>query len=96
MSGAEGVQRNAPFPIPLGARDFRAVQAPGDTHLHAQCAASHGAHDGALHGAAEHHALFDLLRDAVGDQLRSSSGFLISAMFKRTSVTAIPKSFAVS
>src|ERR1700722_6254330 len=40
--GTESVQRNAPFPIPLGACHPRAVQAPGDAHLHAKSAASHG------------------------------------------------------
>src|SRR6266480_515257 len=72
--GAEGVQRNSPLAIPLGAGDFRAVEASGDAHLHAQRAAAHGAHDRALHGAAEHHALLDLLRDAVADQLRIELG----------------------
>src|ERR1700722_6568932 len=67
---AEGVQRDAPLAVPLRARNLRAVQAPGDAHLHTQCARAHGAHHGALHGAAEHHALLDLLRDGVGHQLR--------------------------
>src|ERR1700722_17603460 len=31
--GAEGMQRYAPFAIPLGACDLRAVQAPGDAHF---------------------------------------------------------------
>jgi hypothetical protein len=32
-------------------------------------AGAHGIGDGALHGAAEHHALLELLRNAFGDQL---------------------------
>src|SRR6185369_7323505 len=68
--GAEGVQRHAAFTGPLGAGDFRAVQTARETHLHAERAGAHRAHHRALHGAAEHHALLDLLRDAVGDQLR--------------------------
>src|SRR5262249_26254759 len=68
--GAEGVQRHAAFAGPLGAGDFRTVQAARQAHFHAPGARAHGAHHGALHGAAEHHALLDLLRDAVGDQLR--------------------------
>src|SRR3979490_1783486 len=72
--GAEGVQRNAALAVPLGAGDFRTVEASGNAHLHAQRAAAHGAHHRALHGAAEHHALLDLLRDAVADQLRIELG----------------------
>src|SRR5665213_1620540 len=68
--GAEGVQRYAAFARPLGAGDLGAVQATGGTHLHTQGAAAHRAHHGALHRTAEHHALLDLLRNAVGDQLR--------------------------
>src|SRR5436190_23211750 len=67
--GAEGVQRHAAFARPLGARDFRAVQAARQAYFHAQGARAHGAHHRALHGAAEHHAFFDLLGDAVSDQL---------------------------
>src|SRR6185437_4884833 len=66
----EGVQRNPAFAVPLGAGDFRTVQAARHAHLHTQRATAHRAHHRALHGAAEHHALLDLLRDAVRNQLR--------------------------
>src|SRR5580658_5450269 len=72
--GAEGVQRYAAFARPLGAGDLGAVQATRGAHLHTQGAAAHGAHHGALHRAAEHHALLDLLRNAVGHQLRIQLG----------------------
>ena len=72
--GAEGVQRHAALAIPLGARDLRSVQAAGHAHLDAERAAAHGAHHRALHRAAEHHALLDLLRDALGHQLRIELG----------------------
>src|SRR6185437_7153954 len=51
-----------------------AVQAAGHAHLHAEGSASHGAHHCALHCTAEHHALLDLLRNAVGDELRIQLG----------------------
>src|SRR6478672_10207966 len=66
----EGVQRNAPFAIPLGTGDFGTIQTARDANLHTQRAAAHRAHHRALHGAAEHHALLDLLRNAVSDELR--------------------------
>ena len=56
----------------------RAISAPfrrpRHADLHAQRADAHRAHHGALHRAAEHHALLDLLRDAVGDELRVELG----------------------
>src|ERR1700752_2219903 len=62
--GAERVQRNAALAVPLRARNLGAVQAAGDANLPAERTAAHRAHDRALHGAAEHHALLDLLRNA--------------------------------
>src|SRR5262249_12900264 len=35
-----------------------------------QSATAHGAHDGALHRTTKHHALLDLLRNAIRDELR--------------------------
>src|SRR5262249_55760276 len=67
---AESVQRNASLAVPLRARDFATVQTARHTHFHAQRATAHGAHHSALHGAPEHHTLLDLLRNAVGNQLR--------------------------
>jgi len=69
---------------------------PETRTLHTQRAAAHRAHHSALHRAAEHHALLDLLRNAVCNQLCIQLGLLISAMFKRTSLTVMPSSRAVS
>src|SRR6185503_2530289 len=72
--GAQGVQRHAAFAVPLGARDLRAVQAPGARDLDALRAQAHGVLHGALHRAAEHHALLELARDGIGDELRVELG----------------------
>src|SRR5277367_4328434 len=66
--GAKGVQRNPPFAIGFGTGDLRTVQPAGNAHFDSQCAGTHGVGHGALHGAAKHHALFQLLRNALGDQ----------------------------
>jgi hypothetical protein len=59
---------------PSRLHSVRAISAPfrrpESAHLDAERAAAHRVRDGALHRAAEHHALLDLLRDALGDQLR--------------------------
>src|SRR5580704_18508751 len=68
--GTEGVQRHPPFTIGLSARDFRRVQAARDSHFDSERTGAHRVRDGALHGAAEHDALLELLRDALGHQLR--------------------------
>src|SRR5687767_8276638 len=65
---AERVQRNATFAVLLGAGDFRAVQAAGDANLDAQRADAHRVGHRALHGATEHDATLELLRDAFGNQ----------------------------
>eukprot|EP01137_Pigoraptor_chileana_P026031 Opistho-2@96422 len=72
--GAQGVKRHAAFAVPLGTCDFDAVQAASRHDLDAQGTQTHGVLHGALHGAAEHDPLFELLRDAVGDQLRIDFG----------------------
>src|SRR6267142_1168405 len=72
--GAQRVQRYAAFAIPLGARDLDAVQAAGAHDLDALGAQPHGVLHRALHRAAEHDALLELLRDRVGDQLRVDLG----------------------
>src|SRR6202167_5708859 len=72
--GAEGMQRHASLAVGLGTRDFRSVEPAGDAHLDAQRTRTHGVGDGALHGAAEHHALFQLLGYSLGHQLRVQLG----------------------
>jgi hypothetical protein len=68
------VQRHAAFAIPLTARDLDAVQAAGRHDLDALRTQAHGVLHRALHGAAEHDALLELLRDRLGDQLRIDLG----------------------
>jgi hypothetical protein len=64
------VEGHATFAVPLGTGDFDAVQATRRHDLDALGAQAHGVLHRALHGAAEHDALFELLRDRIGDQLR--------------------------
>src|SRR5688572_18239857 len=72
--GAQGVQRHAPFPVPLVARDLDAVEPARAGDLDALRAEAHRVGDGTFHGAAEHDALLQLLGDRVGDQLRVDLG----------------------
>ena len=72
--GLQRVQRYTAFAIPLAARDLDAVQAARGHDLDALRTQAHGVLHRALHRAAEHDALFELLRDAVGDQLRVDLG----------------------
>jgi hypothetical protein len=57
------------FAVPLGTRDFDAVQASSRHDLDALGTETHGVLHSALHGTTEHDALFELLGDAVCDQL---------------------------
>src|SRR4029078_1787943 len=68
------VQRHAPFAIPLAARDLDAVQPARRHDLDALRAQAHRFLPRALHRAAEHDPLLELLRDRVGDQLRVDLG----------------------
>src|SRR5437868_7064497 len=72
--GAQRVQRHATLAVPLRARDLGAVQSAGAGDLDALRAQAHGVLHGALHRAAEHHALLELARDRVGDELRVELG----------------------
>src|SRR5215471_4792702 len=67
--GAQGMERNAPLAVPLGARDLDTVQPSRAHDLDALGAEAHRVLHGALHRAAEHDALLELLGDRVGDQL---------------------------
>src|SRR5690606_7896252 len=66
--GAERVQRNAAFAIPLGAGDFRATQTAGDVDTDADGTETQRRLHGALHGAAERDAALELLGDRLGDE----------------------------
>src|SRR5690606_27434659 len=68
--GAQRVQRHPALAVPLGARDLDAVQPSGAHDLDALRPQAHGVLHRALHGAAEHDALLELLGDGVGDELR--------------------------
>src|SRR5262249_27120062 len=67
---AQRVQRKLSLQIPLGARDFRAVQAAAHPHLDSLAAEAQRAIDSLTHRTAECHALFELQRDALADKLR--------------------------
>src|ERR1700686_729948 len=67
--GTERVQRNAPLTIGFRTSDFRAIETPRDSYFDAQRTRTHGVGHRTLHGAAEHHPLFQLLGDAFGDKL---------------------------
>src|SRR5690606_25291678 len=67
---AQGVQWHTAFAVPFGTCDFDAVQAARRHDLDADGAQAHCILHCALHGATEHDALFELLRDRIGDQLR--------------------------
>src|SRR6185369_8838083 len=65
-----------PVQVPLGPRDFGAVQAAGDANLDAAGAEPQGRFDGLAHRSAERHALLELHRHRLGDQLRVELGLL--------------------
>src|SRR5438093_4720165 len=72
--GAQGMQWHAPLAIPFGARDFDSVEPPGAHDLDALGTETHCVLHRALHGAAEHDPLFELLRDRIGHELRIDFG----------------------
>ncbi len=63
---AQRVQRQTTLQIPLGTRDFVAVQAAGDANLDALAAKAQRRVDRLAHGAAEADALLQLQRDVLG------------------------------
>src|ERR1700730_6489294 len=68
------MQRNTALAVLLRTRDFATIEAARNADFHAQRSTAHRAHHRTLHGAAEHHALFDLLRNAVRNELRIELG----------------------
>ena len=68
------MQWHTAFTVPLGTRNFDTVQTACRHDLDALGTQTHGVLHGAFHGAAEHDPLFQLLCDAVGDQLRIDFG----------------------
>src|SRR5437588_2260848 len=67
--GLERVQRKAPVLIPLGARDFGAVQAPAHADFDALRAEAESRFHGLLHGATEGDTALQLRGDVLSDQL---------------------------
>src|SRR5262249_44748965 len=68
--GAQRLQRQLAVQVPLGARDFRAVQPARHAHLDPPRAEAQRRLHGLAHRAAERDALLELHRDRLGDQLR--------------------------
>src|ERR1700704_3937152 len=68
------MQRNAALAVLLSTRDFATIEAARNADFHAQRSTAHRAHHRTLHRAAEHHPLFDLLRNAVRNELRIEFG----------------------
>src|SRR5438874_3559184 len=73
---AQRLQRQLAVQIPLGPRDFRAVQPTRDTYLDAPRAEAQRRFHRLAHGAAERHALLELHGHRLGDQLRLELGLL--------------------
>src|SRR5690606_37040018 len=71
---AQGVQGHTAFAVPLGTGDLDTVQTARAHDLDALGAQAHRVLHGALHRAAEHDALLELLGDRVGDQLSVDLG----------------------
>src|SRR5262245_6664899 len=74
--GAQRLQRQLAVQVPLGTRDFRAVQTARDAHLDAAGAEAQRRLDRLAHRAAERDALLQLHRHRFGDQLRVELGLL--------------------
>src|ERR1700736_2694500 len=68
------MQWDAPLAILLRTRNLATIEAARNADLHAQRSTAHRAHHRTLHRATEHHALFDLLRNAVCNELRIEFG----------------------
>src|SRR5260370_100669 len=67
--GAQRVQRQTSLQVPFRARDFVAVQPAGDTHLDSFTAEAQRRIHRLAHRSAEAHALFQLQRDRLRNQL---------------------------
>ena len=63
------MQRQTSLQVPLGARDFVAVQAPAHAHFDSLAAKAQRRVYGLAHGAAEADALFELQRNRFGHKL---------------------------
>src|ERR1043166_2171019 len=74
--GLERVQRKASVLVPLGARDFGAVQASAHADLDALRAKAEGRFHRLFHGAAERDAALELRGDVLSDQLSIELGTL--------------------
>src|SRR6186997_678874 len=73
---AERLQGELAVEVPFRARDLRAVQPSRDAHLDATRAEAQRRLDGLAHRPAERHALFELHRHRLRDELRVELWFL--------------------
>src|SRR5262249_31771771 len=71
---AQRVQRHPALAIPLHARNLGAAETPRTVDADAARPETHCRLHGTLHGAAEGHAAFQLLRDRFGDELSVEFG----------------------
>src|SRR5581483_5662489 len=74
--GAQRVEREAALQVPLGTRDFIAVQATADAHLDSLAAEAQGGIDGLAHRAPEADAFFQLQRNGFGHKLSIQLGLV--------------------
>src|SRR3989442_12968746 len=72
--GPDRVQRHPAVAVPLAPRDFTATEPTRAGDADAVSAESQGRGDGLLHRAAECHALLELERHVLGDELRVQLG----------------------
>ncbi|MNC55560.1 hypothetical protein D3C75_1050960 [compost metagenome] len=66
--GTQGVQRHTTFAIPLGTSNLSTAETTAHLDLDALGTNTHGVLYGALHGATEHYAAFQLLSYALRNQ----------------------------
>src|SRR3546814_7837077 len=84
--GEQRVQRHPALAIPFGARDLRAAQTAGAVDADTLGAETHRRLHRTLHRTAEGDATFELIGNALADQLGVDLGFRISTMFSDKSL----------
>ena len=67
--GTKGLKRHTAFAVPFGTGDFSAIQTTRGHDLDALGTETHRVLHSALHGAAEHNALLELLGDGLSNEL---------------------------
>ena len=74
--GTESLKRNGSLVIRFLSGDFGTAYAAGNLNFDTLCAELHGTADSHFHGSAEGSSLFELCRDAGGDELSVQVGVL--------------------